>query len=163
VANWVNQNRSGMAKAEATFTYDELQNRAANMDFNWAVGLAPEARLDPTSVKSLTDSMRARAERVYGTGVLGVGQGVASVALRNRRRNQPIESMLIQPDQLQGLGRGGPVKWEGLTEAEKTRVSPLRSSVVQDAIQERLDRMSALGVDYADFFDEGIFQRVLYY
>ncbi len=162
VAAWVQANRNGTAnREEKTFTHDDLMNRSLSMDFNWALGLSPEAPLKPDTVQSMQDSMTARSERIYATGVFGTGQGDPAADRRNRLHNQPLESMLIQPDQLQGLGRGAPVKWEALTDAEKARVSPLRSQVVEEAVSQRLDNMAALGVDFGDFFDEGILQRVL--
>ncbi|MCS6913412.1 MAG: hypothetical protein RMK29_02360 [Myxococcales bacterium] len=160
VSRWVQQNREGSLNRE-TFTQKELLERALAMDFSWAQGLAPEAPLDTETVERLRETMRARSERVLASRVFGVGEGNPAAERLRRLRNTPIESMLIQADQLAGLSGGTPVKWDALSDAEKARVSPLRNLAIQQAIEERKERMAALGVDHADFFEESIYQRVL--
>ena len=65
----------------------------------------------------------------------------------------------ITPSAMAMGGAAPATDWTSLTEAEKARVSPLRSEAVRQAINDRLDTMRAFGVDFSDFADEGIAQR----
>lgn len=162
VSRQVSEAREGKASQAQMFTKEELLKISMGMNFDWALGLAPEAPLDVSSVAALRESMKRRAEAIYKTGVYGHGEADPSVVRKARLRNQPLESMMVQADMLQGLTtKRGPVTWESLTAAEKARLSPLRAAAAREAIERRKEMMSAFGADFADFFDEGIFQRVL--
>jgi hypothetical protein len=162
VRDWVDAVRTGKAHEGKTLAPEEIQSLVKSMDYSWAEGLAAGVPLDTTSPKAFAESVARRKEAIWKTGVFGKGQADIGQIRRERARNTPIEAMMITPERLI-LGSRSPLKasWSSLSDAEKGRISPLRSEALARAIQERRERLGALGYDFADFMDEGVAQRAL--
>ncbi len=160
VKEWVDANLYGK-KEQPTFNQTDVSDRAKAMDFGWAKDLAPEARLDKSNLKNFIESLKVRRQAIFNTGRFGTGS-VADMAQirRDRLRGTPLEALMINSDVFSMSG-DPTADWNSLSEEEKLRVSPLRSYAVRKAEKERLDKMTALGVDFADFADEGIAQAAI--
>ncbi len=161
VSEWVNSNRTGVANLPATYSQSEVAARAGAMDFKWAEGLAHESKLDLSSLKNFADSFRARQGAIAKTGVFGRGQGDLGQLRRDRLRGSQIEAMLVPPELLRGAAGARAGAWSSLSDADKLRASPLRRDVLTKALRERSERLMSVGVDFADFADEGIAQRAM--
>lgn len=161
VRDWVRANRAGAANASKVLSKEEVAKNVKAMDFSWARGLAPEAPIDTSNLKNFIASMKQRQDAIYKTGIYGHGEGSPGQILRNKLRGTRLEGMMVTPDLVAAVsGRAG-TDWHALGDAEKARISPLRSAAVRRVIEERMDRMRAFGYDFADFADEGIAQRAI--
>ncbi len=162
VSDWVAaMGKSGVADIPQTLTADEVAAKTKAMNFSWAKGQAPEAPITFGDAKAFISSFNARENAMYNSGIMGTSQADIGQSLRDQLKGTDIEAKMITPD-IMALGGNSPKSsWNSLSEAEKARISPLRSKAVQQAIDTRLDAMRALGFDFADFADEGIAQRAL--
>jgi hypothetical protein len=159
VATWVSQNQAG-SPTMPTREPSEVKARAGAMDFSWARGQAPQAPIDASSTAALVRSMRNREEAMYAGGIFGQNNADLSQIRRDHLRGGILEGMMVNSDVMAMTGPAGS-DWTSLSEAEKARVSPLRSQAVIKAIEDRLDKMRSFGYDFADFADEGLVQRAL--
>lgn len=162
VKDWVDNNLSGATSLTKTLSNDDVKQRLLAMDFSWAEGLAPAAKVDLSSPKAFKQSFRDRQDALFGTGIFGRGQADLGDVRRNRARGTALEAMMITPDLLTQANRT-PVgrSWSSLTDAEKARISPLRQQFVDRMVNERQKRLSALGFDFAEFADDGIAQAAI--
>ena len=161
VADWVVANKAGVNDMPETLTADDVLQKTKAMNFSWAKGQAPEAPIRLGDAKAFMASMNARENAMYSSGVMGKSQSDVGQSLRDQLKGTEIEAQMITSD-IMALGGSSPKSsWNSLSEAEKARISPLRSKAVQQAIDTRLDAMRALGFDFSDFADEGIAQRAL--
>lgn len=162
VKEWVTKMREGISQTSGTFSGDDVQRLTKAMDFTWAEGFGSETKVDTSSVDAYKRTFRTRQDSLFKSGVFGRGQTGVADERRRRLYNSPIEAMMITPDMLASVtGNGLATKWSALTEAEKTRVSPLRASQLDRLVEERKKRLMALGVDFADFADEMVAQRAV--
>jgi hypothetical protein len=162
VKDWVDQNLAGVNQVPATYTPAEVGKRYAAMDFSWTRGLAPEVKIDLSSGEAFKQTFQARQEAVFSTGIFGRGQADLGEVRRNKARGTPLEAMMITPDVLSIAGGGAAASsWSSLSDAQKARVSPLRAPALDTMIQQRNQRLGALGFDFADFADDGVAQRAL--
>ena len=102
-----------------------------------------------------------REDAMYKSNLWGQSQADLPQVRRDKLKGAQLEAMMITPDVMAMGGAAPATDWTSLSEAEKIRVSPLRSEAVRQAINERMDTMRAFGVDFADFADEGVAQRAL--
>lgn len=161
IRDWVTSNRAGVSNMPATHSLDEVRAMYKAMDFSWARGQAPEAPIDKSSPQAFVQSWKNREDAMYRSNLWGQSQADLPQVRRDRLRGTQLEAMMITPD-IMAMGGAAPASdWTSLSEAEKVRVSPLRSQAVRKAIDDRMDTMRAFGVDFADFADEGIAQRAL--
>jgi hypothetical protein len=161
IKDWVQSNRAGATNKPTTISNDDIQKMYKAMDFSWARGQAPESPIDKSSPQAFMKSWENRENAMYKSNLFGQSQADVPQVRRDKLRGTVLESMMITPD-IMAMGGGAPATdWTALTEAEKARVSPLRSQAVRQAINDRMDKMRAFGVDFADFADEGIAQRAL--
>ena len=159
VKDFVTANRSGNANRAPLYNQDQINDRIAAMNFKWAKGLAPEAKLDTSSFGAFMQSLKDRENAIYSSGVFGQDNSNLGQIRRDHLRGGQLEGMMVNSDVLAlGNTRAGS-DWSSLSDAEKARVSPLRSAAVTKMIEDRLDRMRAFGYDFADFADEGLAQR----
>lgn len=159
VKDWVTANRAGVMNAPQVITPDQSANAAKAMQFQWAKGQAPEAPIDTSSMGAFMASLKNREDAMYKSGIFGQNNADLAQVRRDKLRGTPLEAMMITPD-VMAMGAGNVAKdWTSLDQAEKARVSPLRSAAVRQAINDRLEKMRAFGYDFADFADEGLAQR----
>ncbi len=161
VQTWVNANRAGVNQRQETHSPEDVMRKAQAMDFSWARGQAPEAPLDFSSNAAFRQSLKNREEAMYKGGLWGNSQANVGQVLRDSLRGTDIEAKMITSDLMQMGGNSPKTDWTSLSVADKYRISPLRSKAVSKAIEARMDNMRALGVDFADFGDEGITQRAI--
>src|SRR5205807_1746342 len=140
---------------------DEVRAMYHAMDFSWARGQAPEAPLDTSSPKAFMQSWKNREDAMYKANLWGQSQADLPQVRRDKLKGSQLEAMMITPDVMAMGGAAPSSDWTSLSEAEKARVSPLRSEAVRQAINKRMDTMRAFGVDFTDFADEGVSQRAL--
>jgi len=161
VQDFVSKYQQGLPN-NPTYSPKDVKQRADHMDFSWARGQAPEAPIDTTNLSTLMSSLRNREDAMYKGGIFGQNNADLSQVRRDRLRGGTLEGMMVTSDIMAMTGvNGTPGDWTSLSEAEKSRVSPLRSQAVRQAISEREDKMRAFGYDFADFADEGLVQRAL--
>ncbi|MDB4967757.1 MAG: MoxR-like ATPase [Myxococcales bacterium] len=161
IKDWVQSNRAGTTNLPTTLSDDQVKKMYSAMDFSWARGQAPEAPIDRSSPTAFMTSWENRENAMYRSNLFGQSQADLPQVRRDKLRGTVLESMMITPD-IMAMGGGAPATdWTSLSEAEKARVSPLRSQAVRKEINDRMDKMRAFGVDFADFADEGIAQRAL--
>lgn len=161
IQDWVASNRAGTPNMPATLTADQVRAQYRAMDFSWARGAAPEAPIDKSSPQAFLQSWKNREDAMYKSNLFGQNQADIAQVRRDKLRGSVLEAMMITPD-IMAMGGAAPASdWTSLSEPEKLRVSPLRSEAVRQAIDDRMDKMRAFGVDFADFADEGIAQRAL--
>ena len=161
IQDWVKANQAGTASLPATLSSDQVRSMYKSMDFSWARGQAPEAPIDASSLQALKQSLANREDAMYRSNLFGQNQSDIAQVRRDKLKGGVLESMMITPDVMAMGGAAPATDWTSLSEAEKTRVSPLRSAAVRKAINDRMDRMRAFGVDFEDFADEGVAQRAL--
>jgi len=161
IKDWVSSNRAGASNLPQTHSADEVRKMYHAMDFSWAKGQAPQAPLDTSSPKAFMDSWKNREDAMYKSNLWGQSQADLPQVKRDKLKGSQLEAMMITPDIMAMGGAAPATDWTALSEAEKIRVSPLRSEAVRKAINDRMDTMRAFGVDFADFADEGVAQRAL--
>ena len=161
IKDWVASNQAGVSNKPPTLTADTVRNMYKAMDFTWARGQAPEAPIDTSSPAAFMKSWKNREDAMYKANTWGQSQADLPQVRRDRLKGGQLEAMMITPDIMAMGGAAPATDWTSLSEAEKIRVSPLRSQAVREAIQKREDTMRAFGVDFADFTDEGVAQRAL--
>ncbi|MGZ3406625.1 MAG: zinc-dependent metalloprotease, partial [Polyangia bacterium] len=161
IKDWVQSNRAGAASLPVTHSIDDVRKMYKAMDFSWARGQAPEAPIDTSSPQAFMQSWKNREDAMYRANTWGQSQADLPQVRRDKLKGSQLEAMMITPDVMAMGGAAPATDWTSLSEAEKTRVSPLRSEAVRQAINKRMDTMRAFGVDFADFADEGVAQRAL--
>jgi hypothetical protein len=159
VKDWVTSNRAGASNTPKTYSNADVAARAKAMNFNWAKGQAPEAPIDTSNFKNFLASLKNREDAMYKGGVFGQNNADLGQLKRDKLKGSVLEGMMVNSDIMQLGAAGVGTDWTTLSEAEKLRVSPLRSQAVREAINARLDAMRAFGYDFADFADEGVAQR----
>src|SRR5204863_342256 len=138
VQDWVSSMRSGILQVPQTYSQDDVAQRMNAMDFSFAQGLAPYAKIDHSTPAALKQSIRARMDALYETGIFGRGQADLGELRRSRARNTPIEGMMVTPDVITAaVGNPTNAQWETLTDGEKAQVSPLRAKAFQRFVDER--------------------------
>ena len=161
IKDWVAGNQAGVSTKPTTLSGDTVRSMYHSMDFTWARGQAPEAPIDKSSPTAFINSWKNREDAMYKANTWGQSQADLAQVRRDRLRGGQLEAMMVTPD-VMAMGGGAPATdWTSLSEAEKIRVSPLRSQAVRQAINARMDTMRAFGVDFDDFADEGVAQRAL--
>ena len=161
IKDWVASNRAGASSLPQTHSADDVRKMYHAMDFSWAKGQAPQAPLDTSSPKAFMESWKNREDAMYKSNLWGQSQADLPQVRRDKLKGSQLEAMMITPDIMAMGGAAPATDWTALSEAEKIRVSPLRSEAVRKAINDRMDTMRAFGVDFADFADEGVSQRAL--
>jgi hypothetical protein len=161
VQTWVNANRTGSNVMPETHSAEDVKARADAMDFEWAKGLAPEAPINRHTASEFIESLKDRENAIYKSGVFGSNNSNLAQVRRDRLRGGQLEAMMVNADVMAMGGAVPGTDWTTLTASEKLRVSPLRSEAISRAIEERMDKMRAFGVDFADFADENMIQRAL--
>ncbi|HEX9104064.1 MAG TPA: zinc-dependent metalloprotease, partial [Polyangia bacterium] len=161
IKDWVTSNRAGASSLPQTHSADEVRQMYHAMDFSWALGQAPQAPLDTSSPTAFMNSWKNREDAMYKSNLWGQSQADLPQVRRDKLKGSQLEAMMITPDIMAMGGAAPATDWTALSEAEKARVSPLRSEAVRKAINDRMDTMRAFGVDFTDFADEGVAQRAL--
>jgi hypothetical protein len=160
VREWVDANKAGTKDARLqTFTTTDVKAMASAMDFRWARGQAPEAPIDRSSPDAFLKSIGARQQAMHRAGVFGQGNADLAQIRRDKLRDSVLEGMMITSDHM--MMAGGARDWTALSPAEKARISPLRSQAVRREIEYRMNKLRAVGVDFADFMDQNIIQRAI--
>jgi hypothetical protein len=160
VKDWVSKNRAGTPN-QGLLTNDAVEGMRTAMDFSWARGQAPEAPIDRSSPANFIASINARENAIYKGGIFGNNQANLGQINRDMLRDTDVEAKMVTSDVMAMGGNAPNTDWTSLDDAQKARVSPLRSQAVIQAINDRMDRMRALGVDFEDFADEGLAQRAV--
>ncbi|HEY2745825.1 MAG TPA: zinc-dependent metalloprotease [Polyangia bacterium] len=161
IKDWVQSNQAGVMNLPTTYTADQVRKMYSAMDFSWARGQAPQAPIDLSSPTNFVNSWKNREDAMYASNLWGQSQADLPQVRRDKLKGGQLEAMMVTPDIMAMGGAAPATDWTSLSEAEKERVSPLRSQAVQAAINQRMDTMRAFGVDFDDFTDEGVAQRAL--
>ena len=161
IKDWVASNQAGATNKPTTYSADSIRKMYHAMDFSWAKGQAPEAPMDTSSPTAFMNSWKNREDAMYKSNLWGQSQADLPQVRRDKLKGGQLEAMMITPDVMAMGGAAPATDWTSLSEAEKIRVSPLRSQAVREAIDQRMDTMRAFGVDFEDFADEGVAQRAL--
>lgn len=166
VKEYVAQNKLGVRSKPKTYTPQQAAAAARAMDFSFAKGFTPQngyPTLDTSSNNALKRSLDARENAIYGNYFGPGGAPDARDTKLSRLIGQPLEKMMVTPDNMAISGVSPMYKWDQLSPIEKQQVSPLREQIMdQNMLQERL-KAERLGVDFATFDDEGLSQRVRHY
>ena len=101
------------------------------MDFTWARGQAPEAPIDTSSPTAFMQSWKNREDAMYKSNLWGQSQADLPQVRRDKLKGGQLEAMMITPDIMAMGGAAPATDWTSLSEAEKIRVSPLRSQAVR--------------------------------
>jgi hypothetical protein len=152
---------SSLTGAMPTFSQADVQRMHDSMDFSWAKGLAPAAKLaQGVGPKQFLASLAAKESAIYSSGIFGTANADLGQIRRDRLKGTQLEGMMITPDVMAFANSTGG-DWTSLSDGEKARVSPLRSQLVRQQTEARLDKMRAFGFDFDDFADEGMVQRAV--
>lgn len=164
VQTFVNRVRAGTMDRTELLSNDVVAKMASGVDLSRFRGGAPEAHLDRANgPAAFLASIKNRENALFRNGLLSDGSSADLGQIRrNKLRGTQLEAMMVTPDIMAMAGATGG-DFASLSEAEKARVSPLRSEAVRKRIDERLNKMRAFGVDFADFADEGLVQRAIKY
>ena len=130
--------RTGRRVEHKPTTLDARQVRSMykSMDFTWARGQAPEAPIDTSSPTAFINSWKNREDAMYKANLCGQSQADLAQVRRDKLRGAQLEAMMITPDIMAMGGAAPATDWTSLSEAEKIRVSPLRSQAVRQAIND---------------------------
>jgi hypothetical protein len=164
VKGFVDRVRNGTMDRHETIANEDVQKLASSIDLTRFRGGAPEARIDQKNgMKAFLQSIKNRENALFRNGLLSDGSSADLGQIRrNKLRGTQLEAMMVTPDIMAMAGATGG-DFNALSEVEKARVSPLRSEAVRKRIEDRLNKMRAFGVDFADFADEGLIQRAIKY
>src|SRR5207302_10464936 len=106
-----------------TYSDDQVKALMGAMDFSWALGLAPEAKLvHDGNVQHFVESLNNREQAIYKSGIFGQDASNLSQVRRDKLRGSQLEAMMVNTD-IMAMGADKPgTDWTSLSDAEKLRV-----------------------------------------
>jgi hypothetical protein len=160
VQKWVQTNQAG-TNDYPTYSNSQVKQTANAMNFAFARNQAPEAPIRTDNFATFVQSIKDRENAMYKNGIFGTNNADVAQVRRDKLKGSTLEAMMVTPDLMAMTGGKAGSDWTSLDESMKSRVSPLRSQAVRQAIEDRMDRMRVFGYDFADFADEGVAQRAI--
>jgi len=164
VKGFVDRVRNGTMDRNETISPEDVAKLTAAVDLSKFRGGAPEARIDQKNGPlAFLESLKNRENALFRNGLLSDGSSSDLGQIRrNKLKGTQLEAMMITPD-IMAMANATGSDFTALSDVEKARISPLRSEAVRKRIEDRMNKMRAFGIDFADFADEGLVQRAIKY